>query len=130
MKKIILIISLSIAIFANEYVIPTEPNEIENNKTIEGIDSNKNGIRDDVEIYIQKNYTADKKECLMKVAVVAQNMILKERTQEFLIKSINEINSIIFKYKKLFINNEEFKNAVLKIGDLTANTKERKEKSF
>ena len=35
---------------------PPMPDEDENNKTILGIDTNKNGIRDDVEVYIHENF--------------------------------------------------------------------------
>jgi hypothetical protein len=41
--------------------VPPVPDEDENNATLLGIDSNKNGIRDDVEIYIHKNFKGDDK---------------------------------------------------------------------
>jgi len=43
----------------NEYSIPEEPNWFKNNLTLLGVDSNKNMIRDDVEIYIHKHYPGE-----------------------------------------------------------------------
>jgi len=36
----------------NGYTLPPEPNKVENNKTLLGIDNNHNGIRDDMERFI------------------------------------------------------------------------------
>lgn len=38
------------------YALPPEPDEIENNATLEGVDSNGNGVRDDVERKIYAKY--------------------------------------------------------------------------
>lgn len=43
----------------NGYVLPPEPDEKLNNSTLLGIDSNDNGVRDDVEIYVIKRYAKD-----------------------------------------------------------------------
>ena len=43
----------------NGYVLPPEPDETLNNSTLLGIDSNDNGVRDDVEIYVIKRYAKD-----------------------------------------------------------------------
>ncbi|MGP1561412.1 MAG: hypothetical protein ACTTIC_04905 [Helicobacteraceae bacterium] len=43
----------------NGYVLPPEPDEKLNNSTLLGIDSNGNGIRDDVERYIIKRYAKE-----------------------------------------------------------------------
>lgn len=40
--------------------LPPMPDEKENSKTLLGIDVNKNGVRDDIEIYIYKNISQDK----------------------------------------------------------------------
>jgi hypothetical protein len=40
----------------NGYTLPPEPDETLNNSTLLGIDSNGNGVRDDVERWIYKNY--------------------------------------------------------------------------
>jgi len=36
----------------NGYTLPPEPNKVQNNKTLLGVDSNHDGIRDDVERFI------------------------------------------------------------------------------
>ena len=45
----------------NGYVLPPEPDEKLNNSTLLGIDSNDNGVRDDVERFIVKKYVNDHK---------------------------------------------------------------------
>ncbi|WP_324171315.1 Ig-like domain-containing protein [Sulfurimonas sp.] len=40
----------------NGYILPPEPDETLNNSTLLGIDSNNNGVRDDVERWIYKTY--------------------------------------------------------------------------
>jgi hypothetical protein len=41
--------------------LPPQPNQEENDATVEGIDKNNNGIRDDVELAIFAKYPSDKK---------------------------------------------------------------------
>jgi hypothetical protein len=41
--------------------LPPAPDQVQNNKTIAGIDANTNGIRDDVELAIFEKYPNDKK---------------------------------------------------------------------
>ncbi|WP_324172617.1 hypothetical protein [Sulfurimonas sp.] len=45
----------------NGYKLPPQPDEALNNSTLLGIDSNDNGVRDDVEIFIVKKYATDHK---------------------------------------------------------------------
>ncbi|WP_324171185.1 PKD domain-containing protein [Sulfurimonas sp.] len=45
----------------NGYELPPEPDEALNNSTLLGIDSNDNGVRDDVEIFVIKKYATDHK---------------------------------------------------------------------
>lgn len=56
----------------NGYVLPPEPDSSVNNSTLLGIDSNANGIRDDVEIYIIKRYAQDSKYPKTKTAIALQ----------------------------------------------------------
>ncbi len=49
-------ISVTVYKEINGYKLPPEPNETLNNATILGVDSNDNGVRDDVEIFIVKKY--------------------------------------------------------------------------
>ncbi len=55
--KSFLILSCFILTFCKaENILPPEPDEKINNSTIDGIDANQNGIRDDVEIWIYETY--------------------------------------------------------------------------
>jgi len=48
--------SSSAPIVINGYTLPPQPDETLNNSTLLGIDSNNNGVRDDVEIYVLNKY--------------------------------------------------------------------------
>jgi len=56
----------------NGYKLPLEPDPAVNNTTLLGVDSNKNGVRDDVEIYIIKRYATDPKYPKTKTAIALQ----------------------------------------------------------
>ena len=60
MKHIILTLILFTTIYAQEVInghtLPPEPNTVLNNSTLLGIDSNSNGVRDDVERWIVETY--------------------------------------------------------------------------
>lgn len=56
----------------NGYILPPEPDETLNNSTLLGIDSNNNGVRDDVEIYVIKRYAKDPKYPKTKTAIALQ----------------------------------------------------------
>lgn len=56
----------------NGYKLPPEPDETLNNSTLLGIDSNDNGVRDDVERYIIKKYASDPKYPKTKTAIALQ----------------------------------------------------------
>lgn len=74
----ILYVCCGIALYANEseiingHILPLEPDPKLNNATLLGIDSNNNGIRDDVEIYIIKKYANDPKFPKTKTAIELQ----------------------------------------------------------
>jgi hypothetical protein len=65
-----------------DYVLPPMPDPKENDKTLLGIDINKNGVRDDVEIWIYENYQTYK-EC-------------KEHVTEHSDKQGNYTSSVIY----------------------------------
>lgn len=65
-------IEINIATVINGYVLPTEPDPALNNATLLGVDSNDNGVRDDVEIYIIKRYASDPKYPKTKTAIALQ----------------------------------------------------------
>jgi len=56
----------------NGYRLPPEPDPTLNNATLLGIDSNDNGIRDDVERYIITRYAQDPKYPKTKIAIALQ----------------------------------------------------------
>lgn len=59
MKSFLLIFFFSTALHA-EIILPSDPGK-ENDKTLMGIDSNNNNVRDDLEIFIYKEITKDEK---------------------------------------------------------------------
>jgi len=71
----------------NCYMLPVEPNAKINNSTLLGIDSNSNGIRDDVERYVIKRYAKDPEFPKTKMALAmkyawASQKILENPTME------------------------------------------------
>lgn len=56
----------------NGYKLPPEPDPTLNNSTLLGIDSNNNGVRDDVEIYVIKRYAKDPEFPKTKTALAMQ----------------------------------------------------------
>ena len=56
----------------NGYILPPEPDKTLNNSTLLGIDSNDNGVRDDVEIYVIKRYAKDPEFPKTKTALAMQ----------------------------------------------------------
>ena len=56
---------------------PRMPDDDENDKTLEGIDANKNGIRDDVEIYINRRFDdPDYRRAFKQYAQMLQNWLI------------------------------------------------------
>jgi len=49
-------LNLTIAWVVNGHTLPPEPDPTVNNSTLLGVDTNDNGVRDDVERYIYQNY--------------------------------------------------------------------------
>ena len=84
MKRIVHIVTLTAVMFfmsgceieepeiINGYTLPPEPDPDQNNATLLGIDSNDNGIRDDVERYVIKRYAQDPKYPKTKTAIALQ----------------------------------------------------------
>ncbi len=56
----------------NGYKLPPEPDPVVNNSTLLGIDSNDNGVRDDVERYVIKRYAQDPEFPKTKTALAMQ----------------------------------------------------------
>lgn len=59
------------------FVEPPMPSPEENDKTLEGMDSNKDGIRDDVEIWINRTFSnADKRQAMKQLARASQKIMV------------------------------------------------------
>ncbi|MDA3945832.1 MAG: hypothetical protein PF439_04025 [Helicobacteraceae bacterium] len=93
------------------YTLPTEPDPTINNSTLLGIDSNDNGVRDDVEIWILKKYK-DKHPIYTEIAMQsarASKKVLEnpERAKEF----HDYVNSAYFcaSYYRVCDNNSTIK---------------------
>ena len=65
-------LKLNITLVINGYILPPEPDPAINNSTLLGVDSNDNGVRDDVERYIVKRYAQDPKYPKTKTAIALQ----------------------------------------------------------
>lgn len=123
MKKIVLIIMIVTGLYAVDFKHPETPDKELNAKTIEGIDFNNNGVRDDVELYIYKNYQKlGQKNALIKYARLEQEILINGRDQE---KYINTTREICNRYSEYFINIEV---DLMKVDELILNTNLRKER--
>lgn len=60
MKKLLLLILIFATSLHAEIILPPDPGR-ENDKTLMGIDSNKNNVRDDLEIFVYNEITKDEK---------------------------------------------------------------------
>ena len=83
MKKITLVLSLFLASNSysetiNGHILPPEPDPKINNSTLLGIDSNKNGVRDDVELWIYKNYNYRLERGIFMQNARAYNMVIMD----------------------------------------------------
>jgi len=120
----------------NGHILPPEPDSKINNATLLGIDSNDNGVRDDVERWIVKKYATEKRFPKAKTAIALQyakasQIIIQEpekayenRTFELLDRADNcgwylvESRNGRVTFEDIRIFNSEFKDHVF-------NTKQR-----
>jgi hypothetical protein len=125
--------------------IPPVPDEKKNNETLLGIDSNNNGIRDDVEIWILKNYSTQKYPktkiaIAMQYAKAAQKILENPvfETSKIINNAIDCENNILFeKAKKLNLKGYQavkftIDNRIIndKLRDKIFNTKNRLKEYF
>jgi len=76
MKNRLLLLVVALFVFTG-YTLPPEPDKKENKKTLLGIDSNNNGIRDDVEIYLVERFKDESiKNIAFDIAKSLQNILL------------------------------------------------------
>ena len=66
-------VNLNIKWVVDEHTLPPEPDPTLNNSTLLGIDSNDNGVRDDVERYIYERFSKDPKYPKTKTALAMQD---------------------------------------------------------
>ena len=93
----------------NGHMLPPEPDETLNNSTLLGIDTNNNGVRDDVERWIYETYK-DKHPIYIDIAMQAGRAYKKVlETPERALEIHNEVNSattcqIYYKYESKYFN--------------------------
>lgn len=108
----------------NGYILPPEPDPTLNNATLTGIDSNKNGVRDDVEREIIKKYKEPIRiELLIPYAKEHQDLFTSPINEAV----INEKRMSKILDCKLYLLDKGVKieNSVKTIEDYIYNTKER-----
>jgi hypothetical protein len=65
------------------YTLPTMPDETVNSATLEGVDANTNGVRDDVEIFIYTNYSKqEEQKAQMQMAKNIQERFYNVKSKE------------------------------------------------
>ncbi len=80
----------------NGYVLPPMPDSTENNETIGGIDSNDNGVRDDVEIWIYTEHeNKDMHQVMMQHARQIQRAFLNVKSKKDVHIAFDEMDKSI-----------------------------------
>lgn len=113
--------------FDNE-LEPPLPDEDENSKTIEGVDKNKNGVRDDVEIWINRTYgLSDERKALMQFSrsFILELQTAVELNKEKSFELIQESEKATICMIGVFKNQENLK-ALKHLDVLIVNTSHRK----
>lgn len=122
-------LSLDIYWEVNGHKLPPEPDEAENNATLEGVDSNNNGVRDDVERKIYEKYPKKlHRELLLDGAGVFQEIMAQptEKAKETQ-KGISRIIhcEVYLRHVDEEIHSDDWLENGEYIKDMTFNTKER-----
>lgn len=121
-------LNLNITWIVDGYVLPPEPDSVENDATLGGVDSNSNGVRDDVERNIYATYPVKlHRGLLMYGATVFQEIMIKpseqaKETQKGITKIIN--CRIYLRRKDSEIKSDEF-GLITFLENKTVNSKER-----
>jgi hypothetical protein len=108
---------------------PALPDFEENDKTIMGIDANKDGVRDDIEIYINRTYEKANVRRALKQYVVGKYAVLRlaEDVDSSLALKTVERSSAILDCLSFVLPDYDFE-MISKVNDLIFNTKDREEK--
>lgn len=130
MKIFIGIVSLflSLCVFALEIKLPPKPGP-ENDKTLYGVDANKNNVRDDIEHFIFEEITKDPE--------LYMAYLKRVETYNLTVKSVNDLKQFKFYVNQATndgycfssVNKEQHGKAtenIAKIYQLYQNTKDRK----
>lgn len=103
--------------------IPVERVVLDRSSTIAGTDSDRNGVRDDVDQIIKNfNATPDQQVALLAVAKTFQDMMLKGQAPE---KSNDVFNDMEKSLRCLSIKSQDYKNQAFALYAATINTEER-----
>jgi hypothetical protein len=104
--------------------------KLERTNTLAGIDNDKNGIRDDIDTYIQKNYSQlEQRKAVEQLAKAMQLTLLTNLTDTVNLKKISiqgdkALNCVFLKFGR-GIDNYESSKALDAIESITTNTKPR-----
>jgi hypothetical protein len=104
---------------------------LDRSDNLTGVDDNQNGIRDDIEKYINKNYSDEgQRKALFQDAKVMQESLLIDITDMIAVKKIGiqqsrSIHCIFSKFKSTDVSDQNPSIISKKIESMTANTKER-----
>jgi hypothetical protein len=104
--------------------------KLERTNTLAGIDNDKNGIRDDIDTYIQKNYSQlEQRKAVEQLAKAMQLTVLTNLTDTVNLKKISiqgdkALNCVFLKFGR-GIDNYESSKALDAIESITTNTKPR-----
>jgi hypothetical protein len=121
-----LAITFSLIVCAENEKLP----ELDRTDTLEGIDENQNGIRDDIESYINKNYSNDgQRKALFQFAKTMQESLLIDVSDMIAVKKLDirdtrALICVIDTFDKAQ-NAEKSGIAWRKIRSMTTNTKAR-----
>ena len=121
-------LNLTITWIVDGHTLPPEPDPQVNNATLGGVDSNNNGVRDDVERNIYATYPVKlQRELVMYRAIVFQEAIVRplseaQQTEKIGTRSLNCM--LYLRRKDAEIKSDEF-NEVRFLENKTINSKER-----
>ncbi len=115
MKKLLLVLLLLTSNIYSEtlggHTLPPEPNKEENDKTLLGIDSNSNGVRDDVERWIYKTYKHPIERGIFMQSARAYNIVIVDpsKAHETVKYMDNQLSCEFYWRYDARDNNESFK---------------------
>lgn len=111
---------------ANESNLPPDPG-VEGTQTLAGIDSNSNGVRDDVEIAIFQNYsdTQELRKAMMQYSSVSEKALLASTKEQRIALQPERLKAMDCLYKQSIANNVKPTKALNFLQKNIINTRER-----